>query len=171
MNYLDQFKIQHKGIKDGVKNYSFSVDKEFFACFESSEIKKGNVEIAVKLTKRPEMMVFEFELNGTTQAMCDRCLDSMEMHIHNSEVLYVKYGAMEADESDNVLAITQDTNYIDLSQYIYDYIILALPVKRMHQHTDDCNQEMLKKLDQHKIDREDSIDPRLKKLKDLLTKK
>ena len=61
-------------------------------------------------------------------------------------------------------------NKIDTSQYIYEYIRLQLPQKRIHPDG-ECNVEVISKLNNHKAGRihGDEIDPRWEPLKEIIS--
>ena len=63
-------------------------------------------------------------------------------------------------------------NSFNEKQHIYEYIQLALPIKRVH--TDDsegnstCDPEMLKKLNEFIVEEENNTDPRWDELRKLI---
>jgi len=71
-----------------------------------------------------------------------------------------------------MITMPADEFHFDLSQFFYEYIHLALPIKRVHPDDKEgrstCDPEMIKKLQEHVIEDKNSTDPRwdgLKKLK------
>jgi len=64
-----------------------------------------------------------------------------------------------------VVVIPRTESNLDISGYIYEYINLLLPIKKSHQHIEDCDQKMIEKIENHE---KQNTDPRwdaLKKLK------
>ncbi len=59
-----------------------------------------------------------------------------------------------------------------MAQYFYEYILLALPIQRIHPNdsrgNSTCDPEMLSKLKEHTVIEEDSNDPRWDELKKLM---
>jgi uncharacterized metal-binding protein YceD (DUF177 family) len=43
-----------------------------------------------------------------------------------------KYGAEEKEIDENVMMITRDTPKVNVAQLIYEFILLALPAKKIH---------------------------------------
>ena len=93
--------------------------------------------------------------------------------------MVVKFGNEFNDENEEILIIPHSEYEIDISQYIYELIVLSVPFKRVHPGVIDgsLNSEMLKKLEElspksldEKKENED-IDPRWNTLKKLLTDK
>ncbi|MBQ5512176.1 MAG: DUF177 domain-containing protein, partial [Bacteroidales bacterium] len=79
----------------------------------------------------------------------DRCLEPFDMPIDASYDLVVKYGdkTTPLDEADDVITIGEDDDFLDLSQHIYEYVVLSLPARRVHPDLPDgqpgCDPEML----------------------------
>ncbi len=69
----------------------------------------------------------ECSIEGSVTVACDRCLEDLDIPVETSfEESYVP----EGDE-------------LDLSQDVYDFICIALPLQRVHPEG-ECNQETVK---------------------------
>ena len=89
--------------------------------------------------------------------------------------LIVKFGNETYEETDEILIIPETDYQIDLYHYVYEYINLLLPVKKVHPEDSNgnstCNAEVIKKLEE--LENQNPTDPRwneLKKLKNNITK-
>jgi uncharacterized metal-binding protein YceD (DUF177 family) len=115
-------------------------------------------------------MELNFSISGTVNAICDKCAEEFDMPIDSENKLIIKVGQSEAaDEmNDDIINIAGNEQKFDLSQYIYEYIILALPSKRVHSLKSDCNKEVLKKFNllsiEEKTETKEPSDPRWKEL-------
>lgn len=168
-----QFVIPFKGLKVGKHNFVFDIDDKFFDDYEQSEITQGHVHIEVDLDKRSNMLEFHFRLAGNVMVTCDRCLDEFEMPIEFDAPLYVKFGDENEEQTDEIIVLSHSEFEIDVAQYIYEFVHLSLPYKRVHPNDSKgrstCNKEMLKKLDEYIIrENEEDNDPRWDDLKNLL---
>jgi uncharacterized protein len=71
-----------------------------------------------------------------------------------------------------MLTIPADEYELDISHYIYEFVHLALPLKRTHpldkKGNSTCDPVMLQKLSEHVIDIEKKADPRWDELKKLM---
>jgi DUF177 domain-containing protein len=81
-------------------------------------------------------------------------------------------GSDSEDEDDDIITIAANEHELDLSQYIYEYITLSLPIKRVHPEDEKgnstCNKEVLKKLEKFLIEEENkNTDPRWNGLKNI----
>ncbi|GAH01766.1 unnamed protein product, partial [marine sediment metagenome] len=78
---------------------------------------------------------------------------------------------------DDVLIIGRDDHEIEVGQYLFEFILLALPYQKVHPDDSEghstCNPEMIKQLDAHRsseADKEEKIDPRWDALKGIIEK-
>lgn len=168
---MKDFVIPYKGLKDAVHTFETQIGNSFFDEFKSEEIKGGNLSVLIRLDKKEHLMVFDFEIEGNVNLMCDRCLDFFNQPTNFEGKFYVKFGEETMEETEELLILSNDEYEIDLSKFIYDSIILSLPITRIHPDDEEgnstCNEAMLDKLEEHQIDEEDHIDPRWEALKNI----
>lgn len=165
-----QFIIPFRGLATGSHKFAFEIGDKFFDDFEESEISKGKVLVNVDLNKMANMLELDFKLSGSVVVTCDRCLDEFDMPVSFETILYVKFGDTTHEQTDEILIISHAEGELDLAQYIYEYIHLSLPYKRIHPNDKKgkslCNKDMLKKLNKY-VSGEHS-DNSLNNLKNLL---
>jgi uncharacterized protein len=168
-----QFVIPFKGLKVGRHDFVFDIDDKFFDGYEGSEITKGNVQAEVILEKKTTMLELYFSLSGKVMVTCDRCLDEFEMPIEFESELFVKFGDVTEEQTDEIIVLSHNEFEIDVAQYIYEFVHLSLPYKRVHPDDSDgntmCNKEMLQKLEEYIIrENDDDNESQWDDLKDLL---
>jgi uncharacterized metal-binding protein YceD (DUF177 family) len=173
----DSYAVRISGLGEGDHNFSFELDNQFFALFEHSEISEGEVLAEVVLEKKPGVFSLHFTLKGQVEVICDRCLESFMTDVSTSQSIFVKIGETPGEVEDDVLMIGRDDHEIEVAQYLYEFIILALPYQKIHPDDEEghstCNMEMLKKLDAHRSiesHREEKTDPRWDALKGIIDK-
>jgi uncharacterized metal-binding protein YceD (DUF177 family) len=170
---LRQYAIPFKGLNEGKHDFNFTVNNSFFEQFESSEVKKGVVNVQVELIKHSQFLELQFDINGKITFNCDRCLEPFVIRIIHQAMLYIKFGEKTLEQSDDLLILADSENEVHLDQLIFEFIHLALPIQRIHPELDGisgCNPEMMEKL--NALDADDhenaSEDPRWEKLKGLI---
>lgn len=152
MNKNSGLIIPFKGLSIGSYHYNFVVGDSFFKGFEFLDIHEGEVNLSLGLEKESNLMAFLFHLNGRVKLRCDRCLEDYDQDLDGNFRLIVKFGEKFQEISDEMVKIPFTEYRFDLSQYIYEYIHLMLPLK--HVHPDDewgnsaCQPEMLQKLNE-----------------------
>lgn len=175
MQTRKEYTIQFVSLSLGEHKFEFTVTDKFFENLDYSEIKQGNIQVNVNLLKQSQMMVLQFEISGTVKMVCDLCATDFDLPIEGSYKLIVKVGGNDnTNEDDDIITIGTNEHQLELSQFIYEYIALSLPIKRTHpldkKGKPTCNKEMLKKVQQFltKEEKNESPDPRwndLKKIK------
>ncbi|HZH73085.1 MAG TPA: DUF177 domain-containing protein, partial [Mariniphaga sp.] len=170
MGWRNKYDIEFKGLKEGLHEFSFDVQDSFFAHFDQRLVTKGELKIETILEKRGSFMKLFMNLNGFVELVCDRCLENYNQKVKSKYELFVKFGENN-EEDDEIIWISPEEHKINLAQLIYEYIILSLPLKQVHPDKKDgtsgCNQEMLDKLERHRLHEEKNknIDPRWAALK------
>jgi uncharacterized metal-binding protein YceD (DUF177 family) len=168
---LEQFRINLKGLTEEESNFAFDLDDHFFATLNDSELEHGTLHVSVSIRKTSGFFELLFHTEGTVTVTCDRCLDDMLQPIEADNRLVVKLGAVYSEE-DDVITLPEDEGILDTSWLIYEFIMLAIPIKHVHV-PGKCNPAMSKVLEELSTDRssdEESnqpIDPRWSKLTEL----
>lgn len=175
---LNKYIVDIKELSQGEHIFNFDVDDSFFAEFEGSEVGRANAGVNLNLLKHSNMLELHFNIEGTVEVICDRCLEPFFIPISYSGDVFVKiFDSIPDDEKDDdVWFISSNEHELELAHYIYESICLSLPIQRFHGILDtleeDCDKEMLEKLKALSIKDDDSEeneqDPRWDKLKDFL---
>ena len=147
----DIFSIPLNGLAAGETRFSWHAGKEFFDSFENTEILDADIDIEVRAEKSGRYLGVDCEVEGSVVVECDRCLEDLEMPVDAHIALSVKYGDQENQEEHQegereIIFIPEDSAELDMSQVIYDYVCLALPMQRVHDEG-ECNPEALKYYD------------------------
>lgn len=172
---MTEYVVRFSEISEEAETFEFKLGDSFFKVFQSSEWQGGTIDVFLLAKKRADGITFDIKLKGELEVFCDRCLDSYKQIIEFGDRLFVKFGQEEGELDYNVVVINKDDNQIDLSQFIYEYLVLSLPVRRVHPEKSDgssgCNSEMIKRLEKHLVTEETiDLDPRWDDLKKLLDK-
>lgn len=170
-----EYIIQFVGLSVGEHLYDFHISDKFFESLDYSEIKQGDINVKLTLLKQSSMMILHFEISGTVKINCDRCTAEYDLPIEGNYKLIVKVGGSDTgNEDDDIITVAANEHELDLSQYLYEYIALSLPIKRVHPDNEKgettCDKKMLKKLKDFLIEeekKEDSSDPRWDDLKNI----
>jgi len=160
------------GLKEGRQTFDFKIDKAFFEQFEESDVKEGDLYITVEADKNSSQADLNIRIAGTVTIACDRCLGLFPYQLDCVNRLLVKFGKLFDESDPEITTVPADENELDMSQYFYENILLALPIKRIHPDNSNgsstCDPEMLRKLKEHIVLEEEKKDPRWEELKKLL---
>jgi len=163
-----QYIVKFAGLPVGTHEFEFDIKDKFFEQFEDSEIQKADLKAKVLLLKQNNLMQMQFNIKGTVELPCDRCLKNYDFPIVAGDNLVVKGGDPE-DSSDEILVINEGEGQADVSHYLYEYIVLALPFRRVPCEIEKnfkCDEETLSKLNENLAEEEPNpIWEKLNKLK------
>ncbi|MBE9488456.1 MAG: DUF177 domain-containing protein [Bacteroidetes bacterium] len=133
---------------------NYTIDKEFFSSFENDEVLDANCDVKILIEKSNNSTKFDLTIEGTLSVQCDRCLEEVIFPIDFYTVIYVK-STSEIEENtwndngeDEILWVNPNNATIDFKQYIYDSLMLSLPMQRTHGNENigeqECNSDILK---------------------------
>lgn len=159
------FDIAHVGLKTGEHLYEYDIDNSFLEemGYIGEEMKDLQCKVNLKFEKLTNLFQLKFDLDGKATVACDRCGDDMELKVWDEYDLIIKISfdesLQEAFEDDGVLFIPKHESIIDLSSYVYEFLLLSIPIQHVHGEDEEgnslCNQEVLKKLNQYKAEQEE----------------
>lgn len=178
MKDLKEFDISFVGLKDGVNQFEYRIENEFFDFFEYDEFYNSSIKVVLAFLKKPTMFELNFTFSGWVEVTCDVTNELFKYPIETSIDLIVKFGQEFNDENEELLIIPYSDHKINVAQYIYEAIVLELPLKRVHPGVIDgtLHSEVLDKLreleiKEEKTEEDKEIDPRWNKLKNILIDK
>lgn len=148
MARFSKFNIDLKTLPDGTHSYSYELDRSYFEAIDHEDVRKGNVQVELIVEKTNGAYEFNFHSTGTVQIPCDRCLDEMNQEIDTHNRLIVELGEEYSEESDEIVIIPADEGAINIAWYMYEFIVLDIPIKHVHM-PGMCNKFMTKKYRQH----------------------
>ncbi len=167
----EDLKIDLKGLKEDAISMDFNLDDAFFASLDDSQLEHGSLHVSVSIRKMTGFFEIQFHIVGSVVVSCDRCLDDMDQPIDADNILMVKLGDTNSDD-DDIVIIDENEGILDMSWFIYEFIMLSIPIKHVHA-PGKCNSVMTQKLhelsDAVRSSEEEAevIDPRWEKLKNL----
>ena len=172
-----EFVIPFSGLKQGKHEFEYTIDNTFFESFEYDEFNGADIKLNVTLNKMSTMMELEMKARGTVNVNCDLTSEAYDQKIKADLELVVKFGDEYNNDNDEILIIPHSEYQINIAQYVYEMLVLSVPLKKVHPGVLDgtLQSEVLDKLEElqpkeTKENKED-IDPRWDALKKLLTDK
>jgi uncharacterized metal-binding protein YceD (DUF177 family) len=179
MKQLNEFLIPFIGLKLGKHQFEYQVNNTFFADFGFDEFEDASVKVAVVLEKKSTFMELTFKHKGSVNVPCDMTGEFFDLPIKGKINLVVQFGEQFNNDNEELLILPHGEHQIDLKQYIYEMIVLSVPLKKVHPGIKDGTLktpalDKLKELsvnNQNQGKQEEKNDPRWDKLKKLLTDK
>ena len=144
MEETKRYTIAYRGLRSGLHDFHFKVDGGLFRAFGSTEIKDGDCDVSVALERGESMLTLDVNVDGSVVVECDRCLEDCNVPIHYEGQLLVKFSDEVHEYDGEVIWLLPMEDEVDLTQYIYESIVLALPYQRVHPDG-ECNPDMLER--------------------------
>lgn len=172
-----EFKIPFSGLKQGKHNFNYQIENTFFDSFGYDEFNATSINLDVLLNKTSTMLEVDMEASGTVNVNCDITSEPFDQPVNADLHLVVKFGEEYNDEDIEILILPHREHELNISQYVYEMLVLAVPQKRIHPGIEDgtLKSEVLDRLKElqpkEKRSNKEENDPRWDELKKLLTDK
>ena len=179
MEKTKEFLIPFIGLKLGKHHFEYQISKAFFEIFDYHEFNNSDIKVNVVLEKKSTLLELSFKHKGVVNVPCDLTSEDFDLPVKGKMKLIVRFGDVFNNDNEELLILPHGEFQIDISQYIYEMIVLSVPLRRIHPGIKDgsLNTEALKKLkeltikeqknEQKEEKKEENIDPRWDKLKQL----
>jgi uncharacterized metal-binding protein YceD (DUF177 family) len=183
MSKTKEYTIPFVGLKLGKHKFEYQISNAFFEIFDYNEFQNSDIKVNVVLEKKSSMLEVNFKHAGTINVPCDLTSEDFDMPIKGNMKLIVRFDEVFNNDNEELLILPFGEFEVDIAQYIYEMIVLSIPLKRVHPGIKDgsLKTEALTKLNEltikeqkkenEKEEKEENIDPRWDKLKQLLTDK
>ena len=170
MSELETYQIDLKGLQSEETNLEYDLNDGFFAALDDAQLEHGALHVSVSIRKAVGLFELLFHTEGSVTVTCDLCLDDMQQAIDTDNRLLVRLGAETNMDDDELITVSEDQGVLDLSWFIYEFIMLAIPIKHVHA-PGKCNRVMTQKLEElsaaRSSDEAKEIDPRWSALEKL----
>jgi len=134
---LGAYRINIVGLSNKVHHFNFELGDEFFRKYGSDLVSAGNFRVDVMLDKHETFIETDFKIQGTVTLTCDRSLEPFDYPIDTTRKMLFKYGEKDEEITDEIMTINRDTVSLELGQFIYEFIALAIPLKKLHPRFQD----------------------------------
>lgn len=150
MEKMDTYKVDllSSAFKDGQLQYD--INDDFFGAIDGL-VNRGNIKTTVDCKCTGSMYKFMIHSVGSVIVPCDRCLADLELRIDTADELVAKLGEEYSDEGDCVI-VPESEGVLDLAQYIYEFIVLSMPIVCTHE-PGKCDDAMMQELSRHQATR------------------
>ncbi len=157
MNNRRAYEIAFVGLKPGVHEYHYNIDDKFFALYGEQDFTNCNAHIKLSLDKKNGFMLLKFDVDGTANALCDRCGNTLTVKLWDEFNVVVKMvdepdKMNEQEEDPDVYYISKTESHLYVGDWIYEFINLSIPSQKICaddvEGRSTCNKEVLSKLEQ-----------------------
>ena len=144
------FDIPLEGLKPGVHSYTYTLDSDFFDAFESGLFENAEAEVEAEIERVPGQFNLRFQINGSAEVACDRCLDPIRLPLDGVFDFIIKYNEEGPGDEGELIYVAPGSESINVAKLMFDSLGLLLPISAYHEMVDEsCNPEMLAILARH----------------------
>lgn len=119
----------------------YELGEEFWKLFENSLIEKGQLTVTVNSNKSPRNLQLLFNIQGEVELVCDRSLETFNYPVHVEKTVNLKPGPENKELDVDLYMIEEHTSVINIAQHLYDFVSLAIPMKKIHPRFGVMNEE------------------------------
>ena len=154
-------------------DYQFKITDEFFELFENEIVAKGQLDVAVSLTKSETMIETTFDIKGSVLLECDRSLELFDFPIDTHKIMRYRLGDETQELSEELMVIPRDSQIINVASLLFEFIGLEIPMKKLHPRfaeEEEGDEELLAiytSEEDEEDNQEETVDPRWEALKKL----
>lgn len=160
------------GLSNKIHHFEYELGDSFFEQYGTSIVEGGSFKVEVALDKRETFIETNFAISGQARLICDKSLEPFLFPMNLNRKLVFKFGEEEMEVSDEIIIITRDKVALELGQYIYEFISLSVPIKKVHprllkeEQEDEGDGRIIYTSGDEEVKAEE-IDPRWEKLRKL----
>ncbi len=167
---MREFDVNIIGLSKKAHLFDFQLKDGFFEKYGKEVVSGGDFDVHVVLDKKETFIEVDFKISGKAHLVCDRSLEPFDYLIEETRKIVFKYGVEAQEISDEIVIITHDQDSLDLGQFIYEFIALSIPIKKLHprfkeEEDDESDVKIIYRTSEE--EQSESIDPRWEKLKKL----
>jgi uncharacterized metal-binding protein YceD (DUF177 family) len=137
MNKSKGCEIPYSSLSLGKHQFEYLIEDSFFEQFVIPSFREANLLVKTEIDKKSSLFLIHFSIAGTVRTSCDRCGDDFNLEVWDEVHLTGKLTDPDKIESlnendDEVIYFDKTNNNINLSEYIYEQIILCMPIQFIH---------------------------------------
>jgi uncharacterized protein len=131
------YSVNIVGLSNKEHLFQYELGEEFFRKYGTDFVSDGKFQADLMLTKHETFIEVEFAIKGAAHLICDRSLEPFDFPIESKNKIVFKYGDEFQELTEEIITIPRDTATLELGQYIYEFIALSVPLKKLHPKFQD----------------------------------
>jgi uncharacterized metal-binding protein YceD (DUF177 family) len=156
MNNKRAFEIAFVGLKQGNHYFEYELEESFFTEKGAQIESELKAKVKVELDKHTGFLMLKFITDGTAKLNCDRCGNELDVNLWDEFNLVIKLvenpeEMNESEEDPDIYYIARSESHIDLSSWLYEFVILSIPTQNICKNDENnnslCNKTVLDKLE------------------------
>jgi uncharacterized protein len=138
---LDPYSIHIQGLSYTIHHFHYDFGDAFFKQYGEGILSRGSFHADIALDKRETFIEATFQIKGNARLVCDRSLDEYDQPMNITRKIIFKFGDENKEISEDVLMIHRHTDTLKLGQYLFEFIGLEVPIKKLHPRFRDTEED------------------------------
>ncbi len=134
---LDPYSVHIQGLSYAIHHFHYDFGDAFFKQYGQGILEHGTFHADVSLDKRETFIEATFQIQGNARLVCDRSLDEYDQPMAITRKIIFKFGDEDKEISEDVLMIHRNTDTLKFGQYLFEFIGLEVPMKKLHPRFQD----------------------------------
>lgn len=151
MKHQRVYEIAWQGLKPGEHTFVYEIDDRFMLeRITGGGLSDWKANITLIFDRHENFFILRFDIDGSVTVPCDRCGDEFSLKLWDEFKLVIKLlgeNAEDVDEEDDVIFIPRSETVIEISGWLYEFLMLSIPIQRIHPDLPDgqerCNPKAL----------------------------
>ncbi len=141
MKHQRAYEIAWQGLKPGEHTFVYEIDDRFMQEREAGDgFTDWKANITTTFDKHENFFILKFDIDGSVTVPCDRCGADFSLRLWDEFKLVVKLlgeHAEEVEDEDDVIFIPRSETVLDLGIWLYEFLMLSVPIQRIHPDLPD----------------------------------
>lgn len=155
MSNRREFEIAFVGLKPGIHLYEYKVEDKFFVAYGEQDFSNCSTNIKLSLDKKSGFILLKFDIDGTVDAGCDKCGNTLPLQLWDEFNIIVKMVddpnmMNEQEEDPDIYYISRGESHLQIADWVFEFINLSIPLQKRCKPEElgglKCNIEVLDKL-------------------------
>jgi uncharacterized protein len=129
---VTSYSLHIQGLSNNLHHFLYDFGDEFFRHYGTSLVEKGHFRAEIDLNKHDTFIEATFRIRGFARLTCDRSLDEFDYPLNIERKMIFKFGDDDREVDDTTQMIAWGTDSLELGQFIYEFIGLEVPIKKLH---------------------------------------
>ncbi len=139
--WRNNYRLHFYGLKDGVHDMSFPIERSFFDNFPVDDIYGSRMIVDIVLTKNDRHLHLQMSFRGSLEVECGVSLDRFWLEQNYETNLVANFGEYTDTQDYEVWTIDRSAHHIDLADYFYETIVVNLPFRRVNPEVVNGNKD------------------------------
>lgn len=132
------YQIHAGNLRKGSHRFDYKIEDDFFYRYAKElDFEKATFAVQILCEKESKVVSCDYHFTGNFVLQCDRSLELFDYPLSFNSSIYYKFGLKYKEISEDLIVLCEKDPIIDLSQPIFDLLMLKIPTRKIHPNHQD----------------------------------